>query len=70
MTRLKIACDESYYTFYYEKDGAFCELGRGRTTLLATEVTYPMTFTGTFLGAFTEGGEINVKSITLNESLK
>lgn len=62
---LKIVADEEWYTFFYEKDGAFVELGRGRTVLLATEVTYPMSFTGTFLGVFAESGEINVKNVTL-----
>ena len=64
---LKIVGDESWYTFFYEVNGTFVELGRGRTALLATEVTYPMTFTGTFLGVFTEKGKITVKSVSSRE---
>lgn len=65
--RLKIVGDENWYTFFYEKDGAFVELGKGRTAMLATEVTYPMSFTGMFLGVFTEQGEITVKNVTSKE---
>ena len=65
---LKIECDADWYTFYYEKDGAFVELGRGKTAMLATEVTHPMTFTGTFFGVFTEQGNINVKNVTAKEA--
>ena len=65
--RLKIVGDENWYTFLYEKDGAFAELGKGRTAMLATEVTYPMSFTGMFLGVFTEQGEITVKNVTSKE---
>jgi hypothetical protein len=35
--------------------------------LLATEVTYPMSFTGTFFGVFTEQGKIGVKSVSAKE---
>ena len=65
--RLKIVCNEEWYTFFYENNGELCELGRGRTTLLATEGTYPMSFTGTFLGVFSERGEIIVKSVMAKE---
>ena len=65
--RFKIVSDSDWYTFFYEKDGAFVELGKGRTTMLATEVTHPMTFTGTFFGVFTEGGDINVTNVTVKE---
>jgi alpha-N-arabinofuranosidase len=64
---LKIVGDESWYTFFYEVNGSFVELGKGRTVLLSTEVTYPMTFTGTFLGVFTERGNITVKSVSSRE---
>ena len=43
------------------------ELGRGKTTLLATEVTHPMTFTGTFFGVFTEHGDISVTYVSAKE---
>ena len=64
---LMIKADLEWYTFLYEKDGKFIELGKGKTSLLATEVTNPMTFTGTFLGVFTEGGNISVTSVNVKE---
>ena len=65
--KLKIVSDESWYTFFYEKNGELVELGKGKTAMLATEATSPMTFTGTFFGVFTEGGEITVKSVCAKE---
>ena len=58
--RFKLMSDEEWYSFYYEADGIFTELGRGRTSLLCTEVTHTMTITGTYLGIFSEKGEIAV----------
>ena len=63
--KLKIQSDAELYTFFYEKDGVFVELGSGSTSLLATEVTKPMSFTGTFLGVFSEKGTISVTGVTL-----
>ena len=65
--RFMIRADVEWYTFFYEKDGNFIELGKGKTSLLATEVTNPMTFTGTFIGVFTEGGNISVSSVNVKE---
>ena len=65
--RFKIESDAYWYTFFYENNGSFVELGKGKTTLLATEVTHPMTFTGTFLGVFTEQGDIAVTSVIAKE---
>lgn len=65
--RFKIVSDANWYTFFYESQGEYVELGRGKTTLLATEVTDPMTFTGTFIGVFTEGGTIDVTSVDAKE---
>ena len=65
--RLKIVSDADWYMFFYENDGGFVELGRGKTALLSTEVTDPMTFTGTFIGVFTEGGAIDVTRVTAKE---
>ena len=65
--RLKIESDAQWYKFLYEANGAFVELGRGKTSLLATEVTNPMSFTGTFLGVFCEQGSIDVTSAELKE---
>jgi len=58
--RLKIASDAEWYTLFYESNGDFIELGRGKTALLCTEITHTMTFTGTYWGIFTENGEIAV----------
>ena len=58
--RLKIESDEEWYTFSYEAEDGFVELGRGRATLLCTEITHTMTFTGTYFGIFCENGEIGV----------
>ena len=65
--RFKIVSNAEWYTFFYENDGSFVELGRGKTSLLATEITHPMTFTGTFLGIFTEQGNIAVTSVSVKE---
>ena len=65
--RFKIISNAEWYTFFYEADGKFVELGRGKTSLLATEITHPMTFTGTFLGIFTEQGNIAVTSVSVKE---
>ena len=65
--RFKIESNAEWYTFFYEKDGNFVELGRGKTSLLATEITDPMTFTGTFLGVFSEKGSIAVTHVAAKE---
>ena len=65
--RLMIISDEEWYTFYYEKDNDFVELGRGRTSLLCTEITHTMTFTGTYWGIFTENGEIAVTYVGIKQ---
>ncbi|MBR2025331.1 MAG: glycoside hydrolase family 43 protein, partial [Clostridia bacterium] len=65
--KFKIESDREWYTFFYEKDGKFAKLGKGKTTLLATEITDPMTFTGTYLGIFTEKGNVDVTNVTLKE---
>jgi len=63
--RLKIVSNEEWYTFFYENDGDFIELGRGRTSLLCTEITHTMTFTGTYWGIFTENGNIAVTFVAV-----
>ena len=65
--RFKIVSSPEWYTFFYENGGRFIELGRGKTSLLATEVTHPMTFTGTFIGVFTEQGNISVTCVSVKE---
>ncbi len=57
--KLKLVASDKWYTFLYERDGEFVELGRGKTSLLATEVN-GRSFTGTFLGVFSENGDIAV----------
>ena len=62
-----IKSDAEWYAFYYEVDGTFVEIGKGKTALLATEATHPTTYTGVYFGIFTEKGEITVTRITLQE---
>ncbi|MBE6590239.1 MAG: glycoside hydrolase family 43 protein [Ruminococcaceae bacterium] len=66
--RLKIESTEEWYTFYYESDGAFVELGRGKTALLCSEATHPTTFTGTYWGVFCERGEIGLSRFSVRGS--
>ena len=65
--RLKIESEDEWYTFYYEKDGEFVKLGRGKTALLCTEVTHPLTFTGVYWGVFSEQGEITATHFSVRE---
>ena len=62
--RFKLIANDEWYTFFYEKDGEFIEIGKGTTSLLATEVN-GRSFTGTFLGVFSENGDIAVKNATV-----
>lgn len=56
--RLKIGAGNDFYCFYYmDADGRWQELGTARTAGLCTEQTFMMTFTGTYLGLFAEGGK-------------
>lgn len=64
--RLKIEANDEWYKFYYEKNEEFVELGKGTTALLCTE-TNGRSFTGVFLGVFTENGEITVENVALRE---
>ena len=49
----------------FENNGELIELGKGATSLLATEVN-GRSFTGTFLGVFSENGDIGVTNVTVN----
>ena len=62
--RLKVVCNDEWYTFFYERNGEFVELGKGDTSLLCTE-TNGRSFTGTFWGIFSEGGDIAVTNATV-----
>lgn len=63
--RFKLESDTEWYVFSYELNGEFIEAGRGSTSLLCTEITYPRTFTGTFFGVFSENGDIDVTSFNM-----
>lgn len=65
--KLKIVSCAEFYTLYYENNGEMLEIGKGRTSLLSTEVTDPMTFTGTYWGVFTENGNVAVTNVTVKE---
>jgi alpha-N-arabinofuranosidase len=64
--KFKLVANDEWYKFLYEKDGEFIELGKGATSLLATEVN-GRSFTGVFLGAFSEKGTIAVTNVTVKE---
>ena len=54
--RLKVESDNEWYTFFYKLDDEWMELGRGLTAMLCTETTYLMTYTGVYIGLFSEKG--------------
>jgi alpha-N-arabinofuranosidase len=62
--KLKVVANDEWYTFLYERNGEFVELGKGATSLLCTEVN-GRSFTGTFLGAFSEHGDIAITNFNL-----
>ncbi len=64
--KVRLIANDEWYKFFYERDGEFIELGRGKTSLLATEVN-GRSFTGTFIGAFSEQGDIAVTRATIKE---
>ncbi len=53
---LKLKTDRQWYTFYYKIGDDWRELGRGMTAFLCTEATCTMTYTGVFIGLFSEKG--------------
>ncbi|MBO5212321.1 MAG: glycoside hydrolase family 43 protein [Clostridia bacterium] len=62
--KLKIIANEDWYLFLYESNGELIELEKGAVSLLATEVN-GRSFTGTFLGIFSEQGDICAKGFSL-----
>lgn len=62
---LRVCSDRSWYTFSYRLDGDWVELGKGMTAFLCTETTPDMTYTGTFLGLFSENGSMGFSSFAL-----
>lgn len=63
--RLKVESDREWYTFSYALDGEWIELGRGLTAMLCTETTCLMTYTGVFIGLFSEKGTISFENFKL-----
>ena len=53
---MKVESDKEWYTFFYKLDDEWMELGRGLTAMLCTETTYLMTYTGVYIGLFSEKG--------------
>ncbi|MDR2932941.1 MAG: glycoside hydrolase family 43 protein [Oscillospiraceae bacterium] len=54
--RFAIIADAKKYIFAYSAGAGFNRIGSGMTAGLATEGTHTMTFTGTFIGLFSERG--------------
>ena len=63
--RLKLETDREWYVFFYESDGQWIELGRGMTAFLCSEATCTMTYTGTYIGLFSEHGVISFDSFSM-----
>ncbi len=62
--RLKITADQNQYYFYAAFGNApYILLDSGTTAAMATEITRKMTFTGTFLGLFTENCNADASQI-------
>ena len=62
---LKMEADIAYYTFSYEIDGQWTELGKGATSLLCSEVIAMAPFTGNYIGLFSEKGRAAFDSFVL-----
>ncbi len=63
--RFKIESDREWYTFFYECDGEWQELGKGMTAFLCTEATCTMTYTGVYIGLFSENGTVSFDDFSL-----
>lgn len=63
--RLKVESDREWYTFLYEQDGQWVTLGKGMTAFLCTEATCTMTYTGVYIGLFSEKGTISFDDFSL-----
>lgn len=63
--RLKVESSREWYTFSYELDGQWNELGKGMTAFLCTEATCTMTYTGVYIGLFSEKGNISFDAFFL-----
>ncbi len=60
--RLRITSDKKEYSFFYEENGEWIMLGKGLFAALASETIYPVSFTGTFIGIFSENGDASFSS--------
>lgn len=56
---LKVIADQERYRFFYEQNGVWKELGWGKVAPLCSEATESMSFTGVYIGIFSELGEIS-----------
>ncbi len=63
--RLRIETATDFHSFYYEVDGEWILLGRGMTAGLCKEAIFPLSFTGCYLGMFSEKGEIDFDSFAV-----
>lgn len=63
---LEILSDTDTYAFYIVADKESLPVGTGAAAGLASEGTRTMTFTGTFLGLFAEGGEARFSQFEVN----
>ena len=63
----KLATNREWYTFSYNTGDGWVELGRGMSAALTTEATCTMTFTGTFVGLFSQDGAISFDSFQLKD---
>lgn len=66
--QLKLESDREWYTFSYKLNNRWIELGKGMTAFLCTEATHTMTYTGTFIGLFSENGTISFDAFSLSLS--
>lgn len=64
--RLRIDTARDFHSFYYELDGECIFLGRGMTAGLCKEAVFPMSFTGCYLGMFSENGTVAFDSFEVN----
>lgn len=63
--RLRVTADREWYVFSYRLDADWVELGRGMTAFLCTEATCTMTYTGVFLGLFSEQATVSFRDFAL-----
>jgi len=63
--RLRIDTATDFHSFYYELDGEWILLGRGMTAGLCKEAIFPLSFTGCYLGMFSENGTVAFDSFAV-----